>query len=96
MPSKHQLARVAVGELLGYGLTGAWTTLIGIALTQSTAAPSWIGVLGIAIGPILIVCSLEFVGSHEPAGWNLAERLTPVTYIAWSLWLIARGVALIA
>jgi len=28
---------VAVGEHLGYGLTGTWTTLIGIALTQTTA-----------------------------------------------------------
>jgi Domain of unknown function (DUF4386) len=44
-------------------LTGAWTTLTGIALTQTAAAPSWLGVLGIAIGPILILCSLEFVGS---------------------------------
>jgi hypothetical protein len=87
---------VAVGEHLGYGLTGAWTTLTGIALTQTTAAPSWIGFLGIAIGPVLILCSLEFVGSHEPAGWKLAERLTPITYIAWSLWLVATGVALIA
>ena len=26
----------------------------------------------------------------------LAERLTPITYIAWSLWLIATGVALLA
>ena len=87
---------VAVGEHLGYLLTGAWTTLTGIALTQTTAAPSWIGVLGIAIGPVLILCSLEFVGGHEPAGWKLAERLTPITYIAWSLWLVATGVALIA
>ena len=87
---------VAVGEHLGYGLTGAWTTVTGIALTQSTAAPDWIGVLGVVIGPILMLCSLEFVGSHEPAGWKLAERLTPITYIAWSLWLIATGIALLA
>jgi hypothetical protein len=86
---------VAVGEHLGYGLTGAWTTLTGIALTQTTAAPAWLGVLGIAIGPILILCSLEFVGSREPSGWKLAERLTPVAYIAWSLWLVATGVALL-
>jgi hypothetical protein len=87
---------VAVGEHLGYLLTGAWTTLTGIALTQTTVAPSWIGVLGIVIGPVLALCSLEFVGRHEPAGWRLAERLTPLTYIAWSLWLIASGVVLLA
>jgi hypothetical protein len=87
---------VAVGEHLGYGLTGAWTTLAGVALTQTSAAPGWIGVVGIVIGPVLMVCSLEFVGRHEPTGWKLAERLTPVTYIAWSLWLVATGVALLA
>jgi hypothetical protein len=86
---------VAVGEHLGYGLTGAWTTLTGIALTQTATAPAWLGVLGIVIGPVLILCSLEFLGSHEPAGWNLAERLTPVAYIAWSLWLIVVGVAIL-
>jgi hypothetical protein len=51
---------------------------------------------GIVIGPILMLCSLEFVGGHERAGWKLAERLTPITYIAWSLWLIVTGIALLA
>jgi hypothetical protein len=87
---------VAVGEHLGYALTGAWTTLSGIALTQTAAAPAWIGILGILIGPVLMLCSLEFVGAHEGTGWKLAERLTPITYIAWSLWLIATGIALLA
>ena len=94
--SFHRYLGVAVGEHLGYLLTGAWTTLAGIALTQTTAAPSWVGVPGIIIGPLLMLCSLEFVGRHEPAGWKLAERLTPITYIAWSLWLIATGIALLA
>jgi hypothetical protein len=86
---------VAVGEHLGYALTGAWTTLIGVALTQTSAVASWVGVPGIVIGPILMLCSLEFVGSHEPGGWKLAELLTPFTYIAWSLWLVVIGVALL-
>jgi Domain of unknown function (DUF4386) len=86
---------VAVGEHLGYGLTGAWAALAGVALTQTTAAPGWVGVLGIVIGPVLMLCSLEFVGGHEPNGWKLAERLTPIAYVAWSLWLAATGVALL-
>jgi hypothetical protein len=86
---------VAVGEHLGYLFTGAWTTLAGVALVQSSMVPNWIGVLGIGIGPILMLCALEFVGSHEPAGWKVAEKLTPAVYIAWSLWLIATGVALL-
>jgi hypothetical protein len=91
----HRYLGVAVGEHLGYLLTGAWTTLAGAALVQSAAVPGWIGVLGLALGPVLVVCSLEFVGAHEPTGWKVAERLTPIAYVAWSLWLIATGVALL-
>jgi hypothetical protein len=81
---------VAVGEHLGYLFTGAWTTLAGIALlTESTP----LGVLGIVIGPALILCSLEFVG--RSSGWPVAEKLTPPAYVAWSLWLIATGVVLL-
>jgi hypothetical protein len=86
---------VAVGEHLGYLFTGAWTTLAGVALTQSAATPAWLGVLGIVIGPVLMLCALEFVGSFERSGWKLAEKLTPIAYVAWSLWLIATGVALL-
>jgi len=84
---------VAVGEHLGYLLTGAWTTLAGVALVQTAAVPGWIGALGIVIGPALMLCSLEFVGRHD--GWSVAERLTPPAYVAWSLWLIATGVSLL-
>lgn len=86
---------VAVGEHLGYGLTGAWTTLAGAALLQSNAVPGWLGVAGVVVGPVLALCSLEFVGTHERTGWALAGRLTPVAYVAWSLWLAATGVALL-
>lgn len=87
---------VAVGEHLGYALTGAWTLLAGAALTQTAAAPGWVGIPGLAIGPLLIVCALEFVGPHEPRGWRVAGRLTPPVYVAWSLWLIVTGIALLA
>jgi len=86
---------VAVGEHLGYLLTGAWTVLVGVALTQSTVVPGWLGIPGIVIGVLLALCSLEFVGPFEQAGWKLAGTLTPVVYIAWSLWLIAAGIALL-
>jgi hypothetical protein len=86
---------VAVGEHLGYALTGAWTALAGIALTQTDAVPGAIGVAGTVIGPVLALCSLEFVGAHEESGWTVAERLTPIAYVAWSLWLLATGIALL-
>jgi hypothetical protein len=40
-----------------------------------------------------MLCSLEFVGRRD--GWSVAERLTPIAYVTWSLWLMATGVALL-
>ncbi|MFC8796553.1 DUF4386 domain-containing protein [Promicromonospora sp. NPDC057138] len=87
---------VAVGEHLGYLLTGTWTVLVGAAITQTTIAPTWLGAPGIVIGTLLMLCSLEFVGPAERTGWKVAATLTPIAYIAWSLWLVATGVALLA
>lgn len=87
---------VAVGEHLGYTLTGAWSILAGVALLESDAVPGWLGVIGVVIGPLFLVSAVEFIGRFEPAGWKLAGQLTPIAYIAWSLWLIALGVALLA
>ena len=86
---------VAVGEHLGYAFTGIWSILAGVALIDSTAAPDWLGVLGVVIGPLFLVCSLEFVGGFEDSGWKLAGAVTPVTYIGWSIWLVAIGIALL-
>jgi Domain of unknown function (DUF4386) len=87
---------VAVGEHLGYAFTGVWSVLVGVAATQSSEVPSLLGFIGIIIGAALMLCSLEFVGAHERDGWKPAGQLTPIAYIAWSLWLIATGVALLA
>ena len=84
---------VAVGEYLGYTLTGAWSILTGVALIQSDAVPAWLGVIGVVIGPLFLLSSLEFLGRFEPSGWKLAGQLVPIAYILWSLWLIAVGVA---
>jgi hypothetical protein len=93
--SLNRYLGVAVGEHLGYLLTGSWSVLVGVAIAQSTAAPSWLGVAGLCVGAALILCSLEFVGGFERSGWILAEKLTPIAYVIWSLWLIATGIALI-
>jgi hypothetical protein len=86
---------VAVGEHLGYALTGIWSILAGVALIDSAATADWLGVVGVVIGPLFLLCSLEFVGRFEESGWKLAGQLTPVTYIAWSIWLLAVGIALL-
>lgn len=86
---------VAVGEHLGFLLTGAWSILVGAAITQSSTLPAWLGVAGIVVGAVLALCSFEFVGPFEPTGWKVAAALTPLAYIVWSLWLIATGVLLL-
>ncbi len=86
---------VAVGEHLGYLLTGSWTVLVGVGIAQSTTVPLWIGIVGIAVGVVLALCSLEFVGPFEHEGWRLAGTTTPIAYIAWSGWLLATGIALV-
>ena len=91
----HRYLGVAVGEHLGLLFTGAWSILVGAAITQTYLLPDWLGVIGIVIGAVLMLCSFEFVGSFESHGWALAARLTPVAYILWSVWLITTGVTLL-
>src|SRR4051794_36004441 len=93
--SFNRFLGVAVGEHLGYGLTGAWSVLTGAAIIQSTVVPACLGGVGIGGGAALVLCSFEFVGRAGDRGWSLAEKLTPIAYIAWSLWLVATGVALL-
>lgn len=93
--SFHRYLGVAVGEHLGYLLTGGWTVLTGVAVIQFATTPWWLGVAGIVIGGVLMLCSLEFVGAFEPRGWKLAGAVVPIAYIAWSIWLIMVGVALL-
>lgn len=83
---------VAVGEHLGYLLTGAWTVLVGAASLQSGLLPAWMGVAGIVVGAVLALTSLEFVGPFERDGWKLAGTVVPIAYVAWSLWLAGLGV----
>jgi hypothetical protein len=93
--SLNRYLGVAVGEHLGYLLTGTWSVLVGVALLQQGELHPVVGIAGIVIGAVLAVCSLEFVGGFEPRGWKLAGAVTPFAYIAWSLWLIAMGVILL-
>jgi hypothetical protein len=92
--SFNRFLGVAVGEHLGFLLTGIWSVLVGAAMLQ-TGLPAWLGITGIAVGALLALCSLEFVGPFERSGWKPAARLTPVVYVVWSLWLIATGILLL-
>lgn len=91
----HQYLGVGVGEHLGYLFTGIWTVLSGAAIAGRTVLPTWMGWVGVVIGIGLIIGSAEFLGPNEERGWGLAGAAIPFLYIAWSLWLLAMGVALI-
>jgi hypothetical protein len=90
----HRYLGVGVGEHLGYLFTGSWTILTGMLILGS-ALPALLGWLAIPIGIALLIGALEFVGPNESKGWSVAGRVTPIAYIAWSVWLIAFGVALL-
>ena len=91
----HRYLGVGVGEHLGYLFTGTWSTLTGVAIVGTELLPAFMGWVGIAIGVGLIVGSAEFLGPNEEHGWSLASAAIPILYIAWSLWLLAMGLALI-
>ena len=93
--SAHRYFGVAVGEHLGYLLTGIWTILAGFAILGSSVLAGWLGVPGLVIGPLLVIGSLEFVGRNEESGWELVGAVVPIAYIAWSIWLLAIGLALL-
>ena len=88
---QHRYLGVAVGEHVGYLMTGAWTVIVAAA----GALPLWLAVPGIVIGAMLVLGAFEFVGPFEDRGWKLAGVLVPIGYILWSAWLIALGVLLI-
>jgi hypothetical protein len=91
----HRLLGVGIGEHLGYLLTGLWTLLVAASILSTVVLPGWLGLVGIPIGVALLIGTLEFVGPHEEHGWALAGTIVPIAYIAWSVWLIALGVAFI-
>lgn len=81
----HRYAGVAIGEHLGYLFTSIWTAFIALAITQSPLFNPWLGWLGFlpAIG--------IFMGVFEEAGFKAAGAINAISYILWSIWLIAVG-----
>jgi hypothetical protein len=84
--SFHRFAGMAIGEHLGYLCTSVWTALIALAMTQSSQFSSWLGWVGFL--PALGI----FVGLFEEAGFKAAAAINAISYILWSIWLIAVGV----
>lgn len=85
----HRYAGVAIGEHLGYVFTGTWTILLCLAIIQTDVInplSGWLGVIP-ALGVL--------VGVLEETGFKAAGLINAISYILWSLWLIAFGLALL-
>ena len=85
----HRYVGVAIGEHLGYIFTSAWTILLCIAIIATGLVNPLFGWLGIipAIGLL--------IGVFEETGFKPAGAINAISYILWSVWLIALGVALL-
>src|SRR5688572_22568580 len=85
----HRYAGVAIGEHLGYIFTSVWTILLCIAIIATDVVNPLFGWLGIvpAIGVL--------IGVFEETGFKAAGAINAISYILWSVWLIAFGVALL-
>jgi uncharacterized protein DUF4386 len=85
----HRYAGVAIGEHLGYIFTSLWTVLVCMAIIGTHLVSPFFGWLGIlpAIG--------VFVGVFEETGFKAAGAINAISYLVWSVWLIAFGVALL-
>src|SRR5215211_2323418 len=85
----HRYAGVAIGEHLGYIFTSTWTILLCIAIAQMDLVNPLFGWLGIVPAVGLLI------GVFEETGFKAAGAINAISYILWSLWLIAFGVALL-
>lgn len=79
----------AIGEMLGYLLTTAWTVLVIVALRRSGAIGRLIAVLGIASAALILT------GVLVPVGVPFADRANFIGYVLWSVWLVALGITVI-
>jgi hypothetical protein len=88
----HRYAGVAVGEHLGYLFTAAWTAVIAGAMLSPPHFPHfprWLGWLG------LVAAVGILAGLLEPAGLAVAGTINALSYVLWSVWLVATGVLLL-
>jgi hypothetical protein len=85
----HAYAGVAVGEHLGYLLTGLWTIPTALALVRAGLTPRWLGWVGAVAGAGVLA------GLAEPAGLPGAGAVNAAAYVLWALWLTAVGAALL-
>jgi hypothetical protein len=85
----HRYVGVAIGEHLGYIFTSTWTVLLCAAIIKTALVHPLFGWLGI------LPASGVLAGVFEETGFKAAGVVNAISYILWSIWLIAFGAALL-
>jgi hypothetical protein len=85
----HRYAGVALGEHLGYVFTSGWTLLLCAAILQTGVVNPLLGWLGVL--PALGI----FAGVFEEIGVKPAAVINAISYLLWSVWVMALGVAVL-
>jgi uncharacterized protein DUF4386 len=85
----HRYAGVAIGEHLGYIFTSLWTILLSMAIISTHLVSPIFGWLGILIGLGV------FIGVFEETGFRAAGAINAISYLLWSILMIAFGIALL-
>ena len=74
----------------------SWTILSSVAIMTSGVVSGWIGARRDRRSARSWCCARSSSSApFEDRGWRLAGAITPFVYIAWSLWLVATGIALL-
>lgn len=79
----HQYLGMGVGEHLGYLFTALWTITIALFVFKRSPLLSWTGV---------IFATGIMSGMLEPLGLAQVGVINAVSYLLWSLWMMALGI----
>lgn len=63
----HQYGGVVIGEFLGQLLLMFWTLGVGVAMLRSLLCKPWLGWLGVATVPLMIVGQSELLATVMPS-----------------------------
>jgi Domain of unknown function (DUF4386) len=91
----HQYAGVAIGEHLGQLSTSLWAMLISVVMFRSPIYSKWQGASGVAIAVLMLLGLLEGFATVIKFDPGVFAVLTPLSFVALSIWLISLGVVLL-
>lgn len=91
----HQYAGVAIGEHLGQLSTALWVLFLSVGILGSSIYKKWQAVSGIVIASLMMVGLVEGFSTVINFDPGVFGAITPVSFIALSIWMIALGITLL-